>query len=414
MNVELYLLKLFFSFEIYNKYFKYLKKQFVKDNSKELSRLFETISVFHEKWPGKDIQSVPDLEAFYYACYPIINGKEKGLLDPLFEKLLEISPDPSIAESIIRSHVERVCATEIALKGMEVAEGKTTFDSLATSFQELELFEETKEEQQYVTDDLEDLLESTTTTPGLRWRLDSMNKALGSIRKGDFGFIFKRPETGGTTFLASECTHFATQTEQPIIWFNNEEQGKKVKLRCFQAFFGLPLHELTKDYKKYNALYQERIAGRICIVDDATLSRSLVEHTLRGQSPSLIIFDQLDKVKGFNNDRTDLELKAIYQWARELAKTYAPVIGVCQAGATAEGKKYLNMDDVDNSKTGKQGEADWILGIGKSNQQGYESLRHFHLCKNKLIGDADTLPERRHWSWDVLIEAEIARYRDHK
>jgi replicative DNA helicase len=71
------------------------------------------------------------------------------------------------------------------------------------------------------------------------WRLKSLNTALGSLRMGDFGFVFARPETGKTTFLASEVTFMAEQTEGNILWFNNEEQGGKVKSRCYQATLGL-------------------------------------------------------------------------------------------------------------------------------------------------------------------------------
>ena len=49
--------------------------------------------------------------------------------------------------------------------------------------------------------DLAKLHDSQVATSGLRWRLNWLNKALGSLRKGDFGFIFARPETGKTTFL---------------------------------------------------------------------------------------------------------------------------------------------------------------------------------------------------------------------
>lgn len=413
-NTELYLLKLFYSSQIFQQYSSCLKKQFIRDNSKELSRLFEAINLFHTKFPNKDIVSDIDFEAYYYSCYPATNSKDREILTPIFQKLATIVPDEEIAYEIVRQHVERVSATELSLLGMEVAEGKKEYSEIESFVQGLRNTQENSETSVFVSDDLEELLNKTTKTPGLRWRLNSMNQHLGSLRKGDFGFIFKRPETGGTTFLASECTHFATQTDKPILWFNNEEQGAKVKLRCFQGAFGISLADLEKGSIKFQREYKTSIGDRIRIFDSGSISRSTVDSILSGCDPSLIVFDQLDKIKGFKEDRQDLELKEIYQWARELAKEYAPVIGICQASASAEGKKYLQMDDVDNSKTGKQGEADWILGIGKSNQQGYESLRYFHLCKNKLIGDKDTIPERRHWQWDVVIDAEIARFRDIK
>ena len=70
------------------------------------------------------------------------------------------------------------------------------------------------------------------------------------------------------------------------------------------------------------------------------------------------------------------------------------------------------MDDVNESKTAKQGEADWILGIGKSHQEGMEGVRHLHLSKNKLLGDIGTKPELRHGKCDVIIKPELARYMD--
>jgi hypothetical protein len=137
-----------------------------------------------------------------------------------------------------------------------------------------------------------------------------------------------------------------------------------------------------------------------------------VERICKRYNPSLLLYDQLPKVKGFAADRDDLRLGAIYQWARELSKEYAPSIGVCQAGGTAEGQKWLNMDHVANSSTSVQAEADWILGIGKQHTEGTEFIRYLSICKNKLLGDVDSLEHLRHGRSEVLIEPEIARYKD--
>jgi hypothetical protein len=142
------------------------------------------------------------------------------------------------------------------------------------------------------------------------------------------------------------------------------------------------------------------------------IHRSFVEKLCRRYKPSLIIFDQIDKIVGFDADREDLKLGAIYQWARELAKTYAPVIAVCQADGTGEGVKWLTMSNVANAKTSKQAEADWIVGIGKSNDPGYDSIRYLHASKNKLLGDEDTIPDQRHGRREVLMDQQTARYKD--
>jgi hypothetical protein len=208
----------------------------------------------------------------------------------------------------------------------------------------------------------------------------------------------------------------ASQAKQkglgPVLWLNNEEQGNKVKLRCYEAHFGKPLSEMAGDLPSYKSQYLADLGQGIRMVDRAQINRFDVEHICKDLAPSLIIMDQIDKIQGFDSDREDLRLGYIYQWARELAKLYAPVIAVCQADGSGEGVRWLTMSHVANAKTSKQAEADWILGIGRSNEPGYEDIRYMHLSKNKLLGDADSNPGLRHDKWETLIEPRIARYRD--
>jgi len=72
------------------------------------------------------------------------------------------------------------------------------------------------------------------------------------------------------------------------------------------------------------------------------------------------------------------------------------------------------MDNVSSAKTSKQAEADWILGIGATHQDGFEFIRHLHASKNKLSGDLDTEASMRHGKIDVIIEPTTARYLDYK
>ena len=295
---------------------------------------------------------------------------------------------------------------------LDVEAGKKTTEELLELFNNFEHQEVEADEITPVDMDLENLYNTQVATPGLRWRVRWLNQSLGSLRKGDFGFIFARPETGKTTFLASEITHMVSQTDGDILWFNNEEQGNKVGIRVYQATLGLTTEALFKDKLTNKERYQAVTGNRIKILDfEDSSSKHRIEAVLKQYNPALIIFDQIDKIRGFKGDRNDLELKQIYQWAREISKTYAPVIAVSQASGEAEGKLFLTMDMVDGSKTAKQGEADWILGIGKE-QDNTSRTRYFNISKNKLIGDKDTLPDLRHGSTQVLIKPEIARYED--
>ena len=413
-NIELYLLKSLFDYSFHQKYRDSLDVPFLKANHPELYRLYVTIGLFHEKFPEKSITSVEELEVFYQSQFPATSQRGRDELHILFERLARLTTNESVAVEYFAEGRRRNNASRIAFLGLEVAEGKKTYDELITASEGLSEGVMEGDYTEFVSDDAEAILEKIKA-PGLRWRLDSLNEMLGPLRKGDFGFIFARPETGKTTFLADQITAMAAQASGPILWFNNEQAGEVVLARCQQACFGITSQELFSNYPLWRERFREETGGKIYIYDSANINFRDVDRICRKYSPALIIFDQIDKIKGLHNerqDRHDLELKALYQWARELAKEYGPVIGVCQAGATGEGKKYLTMDDVDSSKTAKQGEADWILGIGKSNAEGMDSLRHFHLCKNKLFGDASTNPTLRHGKRDVLLFPQIARYKD--
>jgi len=342
--------------------------------------------------------------------------EEREALEDVSKSLTESTVDADIAGALLEEMHLRAQAARIALLAYDVSTGKAPPSDLsreADSFTSPSKILEANAGSSFVTDDLDDLYHSTYAEQGLRWRLDSLNRRLGSLRAGDFGFVFKRPETGGTTFLASEVTHMAGQTDRPILWINNEEQGKKVKVRVYQAALGCDTATLFAHRPTSRAKYLELTRDLIRVVDEASIGRSQIEGLAASLEPVLVVIDQLPKVKGFVADRNDLRLGAIFQWARELAKTYAcAVVGVAQADGSAEGVKYLNMDHVADAKTAVQAEADFILGIGKSNDAGYDYMRYFSLCKNKLMGDEDSDPSLRHDRWDVVIEPMIARFKD--
>lgn len=353
-------------------------------------------------------KTVEDLELSYYTRNP------SDLLDltkDIFTALRSTEVAQEAVRDYLQSFLEYRQAQSIAEAAVQVMGGFKPFSELQQQLVGTNQSQELNE-WEFVTDDLEELYSQTYATRGLRWRLETLNRSLGSLRKGDFGFLFARPETGKTTFLASEVTYMAVQASAPILWFNNEEQGNKVKIRCYQAALGLTGQELFRAIDYSRTQYKSITGDRIRIFDSASISRRDIEAVARDVQPALIVIDQIDKIKGFQADRPDLVLGQIYIWARELAKTYCPVIGVCQAGASGEGKKYLQMDDVVDAKTSKQAEADWILGIGKEHGAGMDEVRGLHICKNKLQGDPDSIAKLRHATLDVMIQPQIARYKD--
>lgn len=394
----------------YNNYYKYINLNYIKNNFSNIYKLFLIVHQYYEANQSHALSKL-DFELAYHSSY-LLEDSERNELSDTLDRILTLDVNVDNTIGYLNEHKKRCVAGELAKVALDVEDGSADLTDLLDKVKEFEADDITEDAANTVNMDLSELYDTAIATPGLRWRLDWLNKSLGSLRKGDFGFIFARPETGKTTFLASEMTHMVTQTDGDILWFNNEEQGKKVAIRCYQALFGVDSETLFNNVDRYKEEYHELIGSKIKIYDyEDSSSYKRIESIIKEVNPALIIFDQIDKIKGFKNERYDLELKKIYQWAREIAKSYAPVIAVSQAGGTAEGKVWLTMDDVDSSKTSKQGEADWILGIGKE-QDNTSNMRFLNISKNKLIGDKDTLPDLRHGNKQCMIKPNIARYED--
>lgn len=409
-DLLLYLLK----YEYYKSYFEYIDLDHIKDNYRELHYLYLTVRALHEEFPETD-HDLTTLQTFFFVKYP---DCDTDMYLALFKTLSETTLDPTVGVGILKQIKRRQEALNLSDAAVKFATGYLDDERMAAAVEVWSKgfeYAHDVEDIETVSDDLDVLLAETVQKPGLRWRLNSLNKSLGSLRKGNFGFLFARPETGKTTFLADQCSYMTEQVPDdagPVIWFNNEQQGSEVMLRVYQAKFGVTLAALLGNPAKYKRAWQDSVRGKFKLVDDASIDRTRVEKVCSQLKPSLVIFDQIDKIKGFAADREDLRLGAIYVWARELAKMYCPVIGVCQADGTAENQKWLTMEHVANAKTSKQAEADWILGIGKIHAEGTEHTRFLNISKNKLLGDPDTLADLRHGRFETYMEQEIARYKD--
>lgn len=350
-----------------------------------------------------------DVDDLYFLCQNKVDPEQLVITIETL-KNLELKESALIA---LNSHKRQKILEEISTEAYNVSMQKTNSNRLDYLYAQLN---QNIQETDFLNDDLTEIIESTATKRGLRWRLETLNQMLGSLRPGDFGFIVARPETGKTTFLSDQATHFASQLEDsdgPILWINNEEQGQKVKLRWHESALALPLSELKKSPARWADEFNRLTQNKMLMYSPGETNKYDIQRLCDRHKPRAIIVDQLDKITGFKGDREDLRLGAIYQWFRDLAKTYeGSVIGATQADVSAEGELWLNMSHVSGSKTSKQAEADWILGIGKKQDPAYSQIRGLSIMKNKLLGDEDTNPALRHGKREVIIEEQIGRYKD--
>ena len=394
--------------------------------SQEAKQIIEDIGDYFDDFKDVELIDWPRFESWFcFIKHSSYKQNKQDIYKEIFKNLNEFVTT-EVTEEIIRSFIERDYSTKIADIALKISEGEET-DKLQDVRGFVDEYERTaqiiKDEADVIHGDIEQLLTDVTTSAGdgFDWRMNCLNTSLGPLRKGNFIVVGKRPETGGTTFTASEITHMASQMPEGkrIMWFNNEEAGRTaVKPRIISAAIGRSSKDIGKDPAKAASDYLASMGGedKVIVFDPSYLSTGYIDKKLKEMHDDvgLIVIDQLWKVHSqYGKQTSDVQrITNLFNKAREWAKEYAPVIAVHQADGSASNVRYIEMDQLHMSKTGIQGEADAIITIGKTNEAGYENTRFINVPKNKLTGGPMSDQAFRHATWEVKIDAEIARFRD--
>lgn len=249
----------------------------------------------------------------------------------------------------------------------------------------------------------EDLFDDDVNDSGFHWRWEGLNRCMRPLRPGDFGLLAGRPDKGKTTALADNITYMAQQLdtvypndpERTILWLNNEGPGNRILKRCIQSALGVPTSKLVEKQKAGTlwAEYEEALGTakhRLKVLNIHGYRAWQVEEILRQIKPGLVIFDMIDNVNFDGSvinggQRQDSILEGMYQWARELGVKYdCPIIATSQISAEGDGLPYPTLSMLKDSKTGKQGAADFIITVGARNEDAFEHVRFIGLTKNKL------------------------------
>lgn len=355
--------------------------------------------------------------------HPMYKEEKQAIFTKIFDRLITEEPNTVATTELLETLIIRDCATKVSYIAESIAEGRQDHD--LSDLQELlteadKSFEEVTHDvdSALVTDVIEEIVEHIEGKGGLDWRLDALNLSLGPLRKGDFITVAKRPDAGGTSLLASECTFMAPQlpADEYVLWFNNEESGKKVKFRIMQSALGVTKLKFLSDTRKHFAEYEGIIGGstqKIKVFNNMHHVKD-IERRLREHKAGLIIIDQLWNLHGFEKTSSNEVTRQgmLFRQAREWAGEHAPVLNIHQADGTAEGQQWINMAQMYGSKTAIQAHVDALICIGRSIDPGHELSRFINIPKNKLTGGPKSDESLRNGKFEVIIEPQIARFRD--
>lgn len=364
--------------------------------------------------------------------HPTLTTEQFTTYEHLLKQIQEDVP-PELEASIM----DRLVAADTAYRVAQLLEQWNRGDevdlyiALRDTVERFEADTNRKVKVPWVTTTIAELLADEENDTGLHWRLDCLNMSMRPLRGGDFGIIAGRPDKGKTSFLTSELTHFAPQVakmynnERHILWLNNEGPGKRIIQRLYQSALDLTIPELVELHNKpaqgqfahlLDEQYAAAMGGRIDLIrvlDIHDFWSHEVEDILRKVPAGLVVWDMVDNVKfggsAINGgERTDQLLEAMYQWVRVLSVKYdIPMLATSQISADGDGLAYPTLSMLKDSKTGKQGAAEFIMPIGALNDVNQQHSRFISLTKNKLHRHGGPKDPRA----EVIFDGERGRYR---
>ena len=363
----------------------------------ELKDIFDTIVYSHTKYNRS--LSVSELSTIFNDRNPALPDSSRKRVQEMVEQLVAPKESDELHTDIVNNLWLRDKARQIGEKALDIFTGDSD------EFGELKKLIESVDDGRIgdkttytvVDKDLNELLTEVAGDNDFPFTFNLINENIKGLDRGNLGILFARPEVGKTTFCCFLASSYIRQGFYVVYWAN-EEPAARIKLRIIQSYFGLTKEEMVAQRFELLEVYKKEIEPYLTIMDSVGTSIEEVDEYAKLNKPDIMFCDQLDKfrIKGEYN-RGDERLKETYVSAREIAKRNTCLVwAVSQASYDAHDRQFIDYAMLDNSKTGKAGEADIIIGIGKTGSSEVDNVvRHICISKNKING------------WHGMINAQI-------
>lgn len=405
MTIELHLLKGLSNKESFNKYKHLLNLKTLSSQSLLLLKDYE--AYFHKYLKHDRIDFSVFKTYFFETRHPYLDDKSIEEYKFILNNLADLHVNGEIKDIFIGFETKEFYQElgKDLLKNVEISQLKNKLNSFSDRIQLVD------NKDINVNMDINSALDSTNRSNGLLWRCRALREHFnGGLIQGDFGIIAGYVDTGKTSFIASETSCMARQIkdDEYILWLSNEGSWKSILPRIYCASLNITEEELRADTKLYTELYKEKMNGnlnRIQIKDIQGWSNIDIENVIKDNPPKLLIIDLLDHVQGFdkyqNKETSTEKYNKLYQWAREAATKYCPIIGISQLNGDGENEAYPSMSKLRGSRVDKQAAATFQIHIGAF--EGEANIRYLSMPKDKVSG-------KKGWRAQVKFDPLRSRY----
>jgi len=373
--------------DLFNKYSKTLFM--IPNLEKDVKDILVACSKYYKQYDDKDSMTVDELRAHFFYLNPQL--KDKAMVEGTLANLAAADiGNEDLLVTVLNQVIEQHISSEIAQVATEVLQEQrsTGIDDLRELIGK---YDEIIGAVDAIDNDVCDMpireLFASVTGEGLTFKLPFLTETYGLLRPGTLGHIFARPDAGKTSLALMELVHFAPQlTDRPGLYLNNEEGISRIVARAMCSRLNWTQEQIMADYDKAEAGWKAWGCDKLKFIGSISHISQVIEK-LDKYNPRVMFIDQGPKVDIFGKAEGTTRLQLLYNQYRALADKYdCSIITLGQADNAAENRKYLSLNNMDNSKVAIPGELDWTFGIGKVDAEGLEEVRFFSSCKNKLTG----------------------------
>lgn len=207
----------------------------------------------------------------------------------------------------------------------------------------------------------------------------------GGFRAGHHILVYARPEIGKSLFVIDQAAYWCNLGFR-VAYFENEDPIADTTMRIIGRFLSRTRDEIRRNPDKAQEALERTGYKNFIGISLAPGTYPKISKLVDKHKPDIVILNQIRNIDvGDDNRVTALEKSAV--GARNLAKSRGTgVISITQAGESAEGKSFLELSDIDFSKTGIPGAIDLAIGIGATAEDQRFGFRSINLPKNKLGG----------------------------
>lgn len=389
-----------------DRYFKVYPLLNLKMYSKEFQHLIKIISAYYQRDTSANFVDTAVVIELIIASTS--NDKHVAIFKQLVEEALAAEVSDSNVESTVIAAKKRELEQRIALScvnqdddAMELMDEYKQLCSMST-LEELLSAGATVIERI----DIESVIAERMAGEGSLIKILplSVNERLdGGVLPGHHITVFARPEMGKSQFVINSGAGVLRQGYK-VLHIENEDRPQDVITRYVSNLSGMDRHAIIGDPRRAQRLAETNGLEQLTVVELTPGSLQQVEELASKYEADFIIVNQLRNLSVGEQNRV-LALEMAAMGCRNIGKRVgAAVMSVTQAGDSADGKKYLEMGDVDYSNTGIPAACDVLLGIGADDSMLRLHERGISFPKNKVGVGTDS-----HDGVIVKVRPEVSR-----